>query len=332
VVREMTFHIGAQTLLGRCHPALLGRARARLADRVISAYVPAGLARTRAYAEEMIAGEFVVLALGKYGGAELGPRSDLDMIFVGIPHADSEEPGRFFNKAAQRLIGALTVPTEEGPMYDVDMKLRPMGAKGSLCTSLPFFTRYYEQDAWVWEFMALTRARIVAGRPKGRRILNEVLNRLALRHFDSDQLWTDAQSMRARVAENRSGRGVFDVKYADGGFVDIEFAVQVLLLAHSPQEGRRWPATLNDQISALARAGHLSPAEAGALDDAVTLLLATREVASLFGLERGEVLAPVAQAILAPWFDTDEEGFVERLSAAKARAGDIAHAILSGPR
>ncbi len=111
-------------------------------------------------------GAFVVLALGKFGGEEMAEGSDLDVMLV----YDAAEgasgklsANEFYARLTQRIISALSAPTEEGMLYAVDMQLRPSGSKGPVAVRLSSFQHYYANDAWTWELQALTRARPVAG-------------------------------------------------------------------------------------------------------------------------------------------------------------------------
>ena len=96
-----------------------------------------------------------------WAGRELTAGSDLDIIV--IYDADPLEAQTWYTRFTQRLITALTAPTAEGELYEVDMRLRPSGRAGPVAVSLPAFERYQNQDAWTWEHMALTRLRPVAG-------------------------------------------------------------------------------------------------------------------------------------------------------------------------
>ena len=111
-----------------------------------------------------------LLAMGKLGGREMTASSDLDLIMVydfdaDAPQSDGARPlygGQYFARLTQRLISALTVQTNYGVLYPVDMRLRPSGRSGPVATQLAGFESYQEHEAWTWEHLALTRARIVS--------------------------------------------------------------------------------------------------------------------------------------------------------------------------
>jgi glutamate-ammonia-ligase adenylyltransferase len=130
----------------------------------------------------------------------------------------------------QRLIAALSAPTAEGVLYEVDMRLRPSGNKGPVATRLRTFQKYQMEEAWTWEHMALTRARVVAGDEKltgeAEAIIAAILN---LRR-DAKKVASDVAEMRAMIDEEKPPKNIWDVKLIAGGLVDIEFIAQYLSL------------------------------------------------------------------------------------------------------
>src|SRR5690606_2499083 len=120
-------------------------------------------------------GRLVVVGLGRYGGALLTARSDLDIDYLLSGAHDAESDGakplaatRYFNRLAQRVTGALSVPTAAGALYEIDTRLRPSGVQGLLAVNIESFVRYQVEQAWTWEHMALTRARVVIGAAEDR--------------------------------------------------------------------------------------------------------------------------------------------------------------------
>jgi Glutamine synthetase adenylyltransferase len=128
------------------------------------------------------------------------------------------------------LTGALSVPTAAGPLYDVDTRLRPEGAKGMLTVSLEAFERYQQHEAWTWEHMALCRARPVFGSAAIRQRVTEMVERILRRPRDLAIVASDATRMRTEMAQHKPPHGPLDVKLGPGGLVDLEFAVHVLQL------------------------------------------------------------------------------------------------------
>ena len=177
-------------------------------------------------------GLFAVVAMGKMGGREMNFSSDLDLVFL---YEGPEACREFQTRVAQRLISFLSSPTGEGVLYRIDMRLRPSGHFGPLVTTLEAFERYHRGEAMVWERQALTKARCVTGDEGFRERVGGVLENLAYdRPFTVDQV-EEVMRVRGRMEEEiaREGKSPFmDIKAGRGGLVDIEFAVQVLQLAH----------------------------------------------------------------------------------------------------
>jgi glutamate-ammonia-ligase adenylyltransferase len=268
--REEAFRIGYQLLQGALSAPDAGLAYADLADACISALASACEADVLSRFSGSI-GRWSICALGKFGGRELTSTSDLDLIL--IYHPDDEAVTNLAARFVQRLVAALSAPTEEGTLYEVDLQLRPSGKAGPVAVRLSSFERYYGEDAWTWEFMALTRIRPVAGDADlGRRIVE--LARNALRHKSADpKITEDVADMRRRMARERKPRSVWDVKLAPGGLVDIEFLIQhAILLSANETPGAIQPASL-DAVKALAAAGRLSPAAAATLIEGLTFQL-----------------------------------------------------------
>lgn len=184
----------------------------------------------------------VVLGYGSLGGRELGFASDLDLVFLhdAAPEAMSDGPrpldaGRWFARLAQRLVSLLGTVTGAGKLYEVDVRLRPDGAKGMLVSSLDSFADYQRQRAWTWERQALVRARPIAGAAAVGEAFERIRAETLRAARDPEALREDVLAMRRRMrAElDRSRPGRFDLKQGEGGLVDLEFLVQALVLRHA---------------------------------------------------------------------------------------------------
>jgi len=227
--REEAFRINVQLLDGLAGSEDVGAARADLAEACVIAMADAALAESeRALGPQP--GAFSVLALGKFGGVELSSRSDLDLMLVYEALAEATNAGDFYTKLTQRLITALSAPTEEGALYDVDTKLRPSGSKGPVAVRLSSFERYYAEEAWTWELLALTRLRAVAGDAALGLKVTETAGAAISRMHDREKVFRDVQDMRGLMERERAARGIWDLKLAPGGFVDLEFITQTLQL------------------------------------------------------------------------------------------------------
>ncbi len=255
--REEAFRIGVQVLEGAASASEAGAAHSDLAEACVAAMAQAALTETeRQYGAQP--GAFVVLALGKFGGRELAERSDLDVMLVYDAAADASAAGDFYTRLTQRLISALSSPTEEGSLYEIDTQLRPSGSKGPVAVRLSSFERYYAEEAWTWELQALTRARPVAGDAAlGLRVSGVVRDTLA-RPRDGAKVLAEVADMRARMERERRGRGAWDLKLAPGGFVDIEFIAQALQLTYAAHAPDVLAANTGDAIERLAAHGALS--------------------------------------------------------------------------
>jgi len=268
--REEAFRIGYQLLQGALSATDAGLAYADLADACVSALASACEADVLSRFSGAI-GRWSICALGKFGGRELTATSDLDLMLIYDPEDDTTP--NLAARFVQRLVAALSAPTEEGSLYEVDLQLRPSGKSGPVAVRLSSFERYYREEAWTWEFMALTRIRPVAGDPElGRRIVE--LARDALRRKSADpKITEDVADMRRRMARERKPRSMWDVKLAPGGLVDIEFVIQhAILLSAADAPGAVQPASM-DAVKALAAADRLAPADAAALVAGLTFQL-----------------------------------------------------------
>jgi glutamate-ammonia-ligase adenylyltransferase len=243
-----------------------GRAFADLADLCIETLAPAALAETVRIGGAF-PGQVAVVALGKCGSREMSATSDLDLmtLYRAVdPAAMSEVRGWdatvFFGRFTQRLIAALSSPTAEGQLYDVDMRLRPTGTKGPVAVSQAAFEHYYLGEAETWELLALTRARVVWATSEGFAAETTSAIEAALRRpRDRKAVAKDAREMRELMERERPPSGPWDLKLSPGGLVDIEFAAQFLQIAHAGAGGPLAPNTA-EALSAFAEAG-LAPLE-----------------------------------------------------------------------
>ena len=238
---EYMFLIGVRILSGTVTARQAGEAFARLADAVIRA-VHRAVAGNFAATYGHLRGEAsAVLAMGKLGGREMTASSDLDLILIydfddAHPESSGERPlygAQYFARLTQRLINALTAQTNYGALYEVDMRLRPSGRAGPLATQIGGFTSYQESEAWTWEHMALTRARVVAASPGFGDRVEAVIRDVLQRPRETELIAGDVAEMRAAIAKEKGDGERWDLKYAAGGLIDIEFIAQYLQLVHA---------------------------------------------------------------------------------------------------
>jgi glutamate-ammonia-ligase adenylyltransferase len=246
---------------------------------------------------------FAVIGYGKLGGKELGYGSDLDIVFL-FDESRSDDVQRLA-RVAQRVNTWLTSHTSAGVLYETDLRLRPDGAAGLMVSSFPAFRDYQTKRAWTWEHQALTRARFCAGDATlGLRF--EALRREVLATpRDPAKLREEILAMREKM-RSEVKIDARDLKHVAGGLVDLEFAVQALVLA----ESCRHPTLLDNKgnNTLLKRAGDLGivPAPvAVAAADAYLELRARTHAASLNDeehtlLAQGE-LAQAREAVKQLW-------------------------------
>jgi [glutamine synthetase] adenylyltransferase / [glutamine synthetase]-adenylyl-L-tyrosine phosphorylase len=254
--------------------------------------------------------ELAVIAYGKLGGKELGYGSDLDVVFVYADGADPDAEQVLYAAFVRKIITWLTVRTAAGELYEIDTALRPNGSSGLLVTTLASFEQYQvgrgSNTAWTWEHQALTRARFAAGDTSLAPGF-EATRRAVLRApRNADALRAEVQAMRDKVRAARPvPADVFDVKHSPGGMMDVEFAVQFLVLAYSAAQ----PLLLDNvgNIALLQRAesaGLLPPGVGQAAADAYRDL---RRVQHQARLDEKPTQVPLPellvqrQAVLALW-------------------------------
>ncbi|MBZ0250788.1 MAG: bifunctional glutamine synthetase adenylyltransferase/deadenyltransferase, partial [Burkholderiales bacterium] len=246
---------------------------------------------------------FAVVGYGKLGGKELGYGSDLDIVFL-YDESRNDEAEKLA-RVAQRVNTWLTSHTAAGVLYETDLRLRPDGAAGLMVSSFPSFRDYQAKRAWTWEHQALTRARYCAG----DAALGERFERLRREILSAPR---DGAKLRAEIVAMRDKmRGEVkadsrDLKHVAGGVIDLEFAVQALVLAESGRHPSLLDNKGNHQL--LNRAGEMGivPKEvAAAAAEAYLALRARTHAASLNDeehplLAEGELAAERA-AVQALW-------------------------------
>ena len=236
LVNERRFALGVQLIDQRRDPLEVTEGYASVAEGALVALGNAASAEFEQAHGRFPGGELVVLGLGRLGGYSLTHASDLDIIYLHSAQEGISDgpkplgPNDYFNRLASRVTAALSVPTAAGPLYDVDARLRPEGAKGMLVVSLDAFERYQREEAWTWEHMALCRARPVFGSPQVRERVTSMIDGILRVPRDRARTIADAVKMRADMDRHKPSRGVLDVKLGPGGLVDLEFAVHVLQL------------------------------------------------------------------------------------------------------
>jgi glutamate-ammonia-ligase adenylyltransferase len=235
-----------------------------------------------------------VLALGSLGAREMRYGSDVDLVFL-YAHEGESSTGighqEWYGRASQRLIGALEAMLEEGRLYHVDTRLRPLGAQGMLVTSFKSFERYHEKEAAGWERVALLRARVVysAEPPQARTAWEATLEAIAYdRPFDEARFRADLGRVRKRVEDERRPMvtGARHLRFDPGGIMDVEFMVALGQLRLGADRALRttstmaaltrlvalgWPAALAEDYTFLRRVALRLRLVRGRPDDVVSV-------------------------------------------------------------
>lgn len=242
--QEQMVLIGVRVLSGTLAPEQAGNAFTRLADLLVASLTDAAWQKVRQSHGDVAGGEASIVAMGRLGSHEMNAASDLDLILLYDHDDDADESDgdraisapQYFARLMQRTVAALTAPTSEGPLYEVDMRLRPSGRAGPLATRLGTFIHYQSDEAWTWEHMALTRARPITGDENFKMRVEAAIRDTLCQKRDRKKLAKDVLEMRALIAQEKGDGDPWDLKLAKGGLLDIEFIAQFLQLAHAHDE------------------------------------------------------------------------------------------------
>ena len=277
--RALRFVTGARLLSGILTPEGAGRAYAAIADAAVGcalAEVEAGFLDRHG---AVPGGRFVVLGCGRLGSRQLTAESDLDLVL--LYDFDPEDrvsagprpldAGVYYNRLTQRLVAALTAPTRRGGLYEVDLRLRPGGGQGSVATQMRHFLAYQEEEAELWEHMALTRARVIAGDAGLAAQAAGAIRAALTRPRDGAGVFRGVRAMRATVEAVKGERGPLDLKLAPGGLLDLDFLAQALVLANAHRLPDLIGLTPGSVFRTAAGHGLIPPDEADALAHAYRL-------------------------------------------------------------
>lgn len=277
--QEQMFLIGARILSGTVSAEQAGDTFARLADVLIRA-LHGAVEENFVRSHGRLRGQHsAILAMGKLGGREMTASSDLDLIVVydfdgEHPESDGPRPlygAQYFARLTQRVISSLTTRTNYGALYDVDMRLRPSGRSGPVATRIEGFRDYQEQEAWTWEHMALTRARVVSGSAEFAGRVHAVLRDVLCRPRDRDAVAGDVVEMRRAIAEDKGDDERWNLKHVAGGLIDLEFIAQFIQLVHAAEHPEVLDTSTARVFDRAWRLGILSAEEAEIVRQATRL-------------------------------------------------------------
>lgn len=331
-VGELRFMLGVQLIEAARDPMQVSAALARIAEAAIGVLADATIAEFEAVHGRIAGSELVILGLGRIGGGALTHASDLDLVFLFSGDHTGESGGEsdggrplgstlYFNRLAQRVTAALSVPTAEGALFEIDTRLRPSGDQGPLAVSYDSFKLYQLQSAWTWEHMALCRARVLYGSKAARGELVRIVSEALLAPRNSAKLRTDVLDMRATMARHKPPKGPLDIKLARGGLVDLEFLTHFLQLRDAAGLNGALTPFLGDALHLFDQAG-LLPTELGPAHDTLTRALVAIRLLAPDGLEPPEA----ARAVLAKACGCgDWEALLAALDAARAQVAAAWH-------
>ena len=334
-MKEWHFRIGVHHLRGLIDGFESGKQYADLAEAVISALWPVVVTDFAAKHGAMPGRGAVLLGMGSLGAARLNAGSDLDLIVIydaaGVEASQGKRPlaaRAYYARLTQAMVTALTAQLPEGRLYEVDMRLRPSGRQGPVATSIDSFTTYQNTEAWTWEHLALTRARVLAG-DAGLAGEVEVFRRSLLHSKgQGGSVLADVADMRARLASAKPGAGKWDAKFGPGRLMDIELFAQTLAL----QAGN--PARqVERQIAAGANLAKLSQPDQTALLVCYRLcwrLQAGQRLLSDKTLDPDTIGEGARALLLREVAETTPDQLTQRLNTASSRADAVISAYLAG--
>ena len=287
LTRETMFLIAMAVLRGDEDAAHASEFYVSLAGALIRALLPPVEADVRRN-YGAIEGEFAVIAFGSFGASEMTYRSDTDIVMVYDAPEGVQSTGErplhaetYFGRLAQRFVSALSAPTAEGLLFHIDLKLRPFGGAGPVASAFSAYEHYYRSQAWTWELMALTRARVVAGSPALGGRIGALIRDVLIQARDPGATARDVADMRARLAREKPPSGFWDLVQSPGALTDVRFTVQYLQLVHAAATPSVLVPHTREAIARLRGVGVLSDEDAAALDASAEIHL---DLAQLFAL------------------------------------------------
>jgi len=281
--KEWHFRVGVHHLRGLIGADDAGTQYADLASAVLGALWPEVTRQFATRHGDPPGRGAVVLGMGSLGAGKLNAGSDLDLIVIydagGAEGSDGRRPlsaRAYYARLTQALITALTAPMAEGRLYEADMRLRPSGHQGPVATGWQAFRNYQQDEAWVWEHLALTRARPIAGPDDLAADIEAFRRDLLARKGARGRVLPAVADMRRRIKAAKSPDGPWDAKIGPGRMQEIELVAQAgSLMAASPARD------VGSGLAAAVATGWLDDADRVALDHAYGLCWAVLQAARL---------------------------------------------------
>lgn len=239
---EKHFQAGLHMLQGNASSVEIGAYLSDIAEVIVSPLVQMVVAEFEESYGQIPGGKLGIAALGKFGSRELTFGSDLDLVFIYdvtnmSVESDGEkplDPRTYYNRLCARIVTAFTMRDREGLLYEVDTRLRPSGGDSPIATQRKAFDDYFSEKAWVFEYMALTKARIVVATDDAyaHNLMNDI-HRYLQRDYGVATLRHEIYEMRSKIAQQYGTENHWHIKYVRGGLVDLDFIAQYLVLRHA---------------------------------------------------------------------------------------------------
>lgn len=256
-VRQEEFHLSVAMLEGRLNVNEAGVLRSTLAQAALSHLLPFAIAAQKARFGPVRGAKIAVVALGKAGAGEMLPGSDLDLMLIYDHARTTLAPTQWFVRFSHSFVSALTARGQGGPLYQIDMRLRPSGNAGPVAVSRSAFETYHTEKSWTWERLALTRARVMAATPGFAPTVSAAILQALCRTEAASKILADTAAMQARVSAEIKPAGLFDVRTIPGGMMEVGFVAQALQLIHGPHNHALFQPNTEAALQGLAAAGHL---------------------------------------------------------------------------
>ena len=281
--KEWHFRVGVHHLRGLIDAKGAGAKYADLAEAVLRALWPQVVAHFSQKHGPCPGRGAMIMGMGSLGAGRLNAMSDLDLIVIYDADGDGMSEGRrplntrtYYARLTQAMVTAVTAAMAEGRLYEIDMRLRPSGSKGPVATSLTSFKDYQRTQAWVWEHLALTRARPVAGDAALCAEVEAFRVEVLAQPRDAQQVLDEVTQMRARIKAAKSPDGPWDAKLGAGRLQDVELIAQAatLLAGRSDRD-------IHAGLEAGVAIGWLNAAERDALARAYDLFWKVQGVSRL---------------------------------------------------
>lgn len=234
--KEWHFSIGVHHLRGIASAEQIAARYAELAEACLQALWPFVVQHFAQKHGAMPGRGAVIVGMGSLGAGRLNATSDLDLIMIydadGVEMSQGKRPlpvRQYYARLTQAMVTAMTAPMAQGRLYEVDMRLRPSGTQGPVATSWQSFKDYQQNKAWLWEHLALTRARVIAGEGSLGEDVEALRCEMVARARPPEMVLSEVAKMRLRIQAAKQA-AFWDGKLGAGRLQEIELIGQAGLL------------------------------------------------------------------------------------------------------